>query len=162
MWLKVFSGLFLLINVCPDVIVRVSCEQHYIVTSRESACPGELKGEPCLTLQQYVLTPIYNNSTTELVLEPGKHELSMSNSQAYLAESYTDNFTVISNNAIVHISQYVSLQIRSVPMVHISGITFAGVGTIRINDAEVINIEECTFLGVVLSLDNNIQMLLPC
>ena len=151
-----FAGLFLLINICPDVIVHVRCEQHYIVTSRESTCPGELMGEPCLTLQQYVLTPVYDNGNTELVLESGKHELSkMSNSPAYLAESYTGNFTLISDNAMVRIGQYLSVHIRGVPMVHISSTTFAGFGTLSIYGAEVIHIEECTFLGIALSLNYN-------
>ena len=155
MWInKVFSSLLLLIIVSPNIFIHVRCEQYYIVTSRESACPSELKGEPCLTLQQYISTPIYDNISTVLVMESGKHELSVvSNGQAYLAESYTDNFTMVSDNAIVHIGQYMSVQIRSVPIVHIIGTTFTGYGTLHIYDAEVIAIEECTFLGIVLSLN---------
>ena len=50
------------------------CERFYIVASPGSPCPGELTGEPCITLQQYVSTPSHSANVT-LILQPGDHDL---------------------------------------------------------------------------------------
>ena len=149
---KVFPVLLLLLNICPKAFINVRCDQFYIVTSRQSACPSELRGEPCLTLQEYVSKPLYSyNNDTTLVLEPGKHELAISGN---LAKSYINNFTMTSDNVIIYIStSNLVVRIRNVHTVHISGIIFTGYGTIRIGNTEVINIEDCNFLGTVLRLD---------
>ena len=71
-------------------IHHVVCDTYYILTSPSSSCPGELPGEPCLTLQQFANSP-GSSSSVLLMMESGSHTL---NTAISLSNIY--NFTMAS------------------------------------------------------------------
>ena len=54
-----------------------TCETFHIIPSIDSPCPGNLTGEPCITLSQYTSGEYrkYTSNLSEIVLElqPGHH-----------------------------------------------------------------------------------------
>ena len=75
------------------------CIKFHIVTSLRNDCPGELAGEPCLTLQQYVSYPSPNSNIT-LEFEWGNHSLKSSfatSGRAYFGLIATTNATINCN-----------------------------------------------------------------
>ena len=97
-----------------------SCERFNIVPSPDSPCPGELTGEPCLTLQQYVANP--GLSSIPLELHPGNHSL-----DSQLRVSNINSFTMRANtSATVTCNQQLSqpFYFNRLQQIHVSGITF--------------------------------------
>ena len=94
-----------------------SCERFNIVPSLDSPCPGELTGEPCLTLEEYVANPSLRSDIT-LELQPGNHHL-----DSQLSVSNISNFTIKANtSATVSCSQ--GFYFNRLQQVHVSQITF--------------------------------------
>lgn len=75
-------------------------ETFYIATSSNTSCPEEYIGEPCLTLQQYILNPSSSSNVT-LILESGKHWLQAHTIQSSPYSTDVDYFTLEAENAKV-------------------------------------------------------------
>ena len=71
---------------------HVVCDRFYILTSSNNTqCPGQLTGEPCLTLQQFANSPD-SNLNVSLVMEAGIHTL---DSQHSLSLSNIHSFSMV-------------------------------------------------------------------
>ena len=114
----VFTVLLLLLN----VVEYSSCERFNIVPSSDSPCPGELTGEPCLTLQQYVTNPS-QSSNIIFELQPGNHRL---DSQLRLLN--VNSFLMRGNSSVtVTCSQlYQPFYFSGLQQINISDIMFVG------------------------------------
>ena len=134
------------------VFYRGICERFYIVTSLGSDCPGELTGEPCITLQQYVSTPSHSANVT-LILQPGDHDLNSD----FIAEN-ADYFLVNSSNAAVVCGTLKpKLQFTSIHNVHINGVSFLRCGDIVLNRLTVFSVVKSSFIGCGYGNMNSIQ-----
>ena len=65
---------FVAVYLLNNAVQYARCERFIIIPSPDSLCPGDLTGEPCFTLQQYIANPSSNSSVT-LELHPGNHRL---------------------------------------------------------------------------------------
>ena len=112
-------------------IAPVVCDQFTIVPSATSNCPGELTGEVCLTLQQYVSNPS-QSSEVILLFQPGLHRLAAD----FVASSSIGNFSMTSAGAIVSCDTHSrSLTWTQVENINITGVSFTGCGDILIEKA---------------------------
>ena len=103
--------------------------KFYIMLSLNSECPGELAGDPCLTLQQYASYQSHSSNTT-LEFESGHHILKSSlsfSSGNYVGLTARGNATVECSDQSV-----IQLTFSSVTQVGINGITFIHCGQIQI------------------------------
>ena len=104
--------------------------KFYIMLSLNSECPGELAGDPCLTLQQYASYQSHSSNTT-LEFESGNHILKSSFSFSggnYVGLTARGNATVECNGLST-----VRVRISSVTQVVIIyvGITFFTVDRLK-------------------------------
>ena len=128
------------------------CEKFYIITSPGSPCPGEIIGEACITLQQYVSTPSHSANVT-LILQPGHHDLNSD----LIAES-ADYFLVNSSNATVVCGTLKpKLQFTSINNVEIIGVTFSRCGDIVFNMLTAFNIVKSSFISCGYGKVNSVQ-----
>lgn len=119
---KIVSLLIPLLAVQSVVSVK-----FHIVTSPKSVCPGELAGEPCLTLQQYVSYPSRESNIT-LEFERGNHSLKSS-----FSISARDYFGLVATtNATINCDRLssTSISFSSITNVDIKGISFIQCGTV--------------------------------
>ena len=72
-------------------VTSVPCSEITILQSATSDCPGELTGELCLTLEQFVSNPFFSSQSSEIVLsmQSGRYDLSTD----FLISSSTLNFS---------------------------------------------------------------------
>ena len=106
------------------------CIKFHIMTSLRSDCPGELAGEPCLTLQQYVSYPSHNSNIT-LEFESGNHSLN----SMFTISSGTYFGLVATTNATINCDGLSSANIRisSITKVDIKGINFIRCRSVEFN-----------------------------
>ena len=104
-----------------------TCETFHIILSADNPCPGELTGEPCFTLSQY-LSGEYRQYTSDpqsgIVLEfqPGYHMVDRSlNIVTSQLISFTLNAVKNSTEIYCRNCQYL---INNVQNVYINGISF--------------------------------------
>ena len=122
------SKLVLLVFLLSVVQSAVSIK-FYIMLSLNSECPGELAGDPCLTLQQYASYQSHSSNTT-LEFESGNHILK--SSLSFSGGNYVG--LTAQGNAIVECSDQsiIQLTFSGVTQVDIKGITFFHCGQIQI------------------------------
>ena len=136
------NKLVLLVFLLSVVQSAVSIK-FYIMLSLNSECPGELAGDPCLTLQQYVSYQSHSSNTT-LEFESGHHILKSSLS------FYGGNYVglTVQGNATVDCSglSRVRVRISSVTQVDIIGITFFHCGQIQIQYSTNVSIVRSNFI----------------
>ena len=126
-------------------VTSVLCEEITILQSATSDCPGELTGEICLTLEQFVSNPTYSQSS-EIVLsmQSGRHDLSTD----LLISSSTRNFTMRSAGATIACdTPSRSLTWSSVEDIIITGISFNGCGTLLIDKSVRVNFTDVSILN---------------
>ena len=136
-------GVFLALFVA---VTSVLCEEITILQSATSDCPGELTGEICLTLEQFVSNPTYSQSS-EIVLsmQSGRHDLSTD----LLISSSTRNFTMRSAGATIACdTPSRSLTWSSVEDITITGISFNGCGALLIDKSVRVNFADVSILNV--------------
>ena len=141
--MKVYTGDVLLALFVA--VTSVLCEEITILQSATSDCPGELTGEICLTLEQFVSNPTYSQSS-EIVLsmQSGRHDLSTD----FLISSSTRNFTMRSAGATIACdTSSRSLTWTIVENIIITGISFDGCGTLLIDRSQDIIITGVSFNG---------------
>ena len=116
--------------------------KFYIMLSLNSECLGELAGDPCLTLQQYVSYQSHSSNTT-LEFESGHHILKSSLS------FYGGNYVGLTarGNATVECSDQsvIQLTFSSVTQVGIKGITFIHCGQIQIQYSTNVSVVRSNF-----------------
>ena len=103
---------------------------HIVVSLQNGHCPGELVGEPCLTLEQYVSYPSPSQYVT-LHFETGNHTLKSSfsiSSKFYFGLIASGNATIDCNGRST-----ASVRFSSVNQVDISGITFIRCGRVQLS-----------------------------
>ena len=128
-------------------VTSVLCEEITILQSATSDCPGELTGEICLTLEQFVSNPTYSQSS-EIILsmQSGRHDLSTD----FLISSSTRNFTMRSDGATIACDTTSrSLTWSSVEDIIITGISFNGCGTLLIDKSVRVNFTDVSILNSV-------------
>ena len=120
-------SLLVIVFLVSSAVQYCSCERFNIIPTADSPCPGELTGEPCLTLQQYVANPSLSSNIT-LELHSGKHRL-----DSQLSAANINSFTMRANATVpVNCSQHLQLsdyewfRFDRVQQLHVSGITFIG------------------------------------
>ena len=132
------------------------CENIYIVASSKSFCISEYRGEPCLTLQQFLASLEYytDNNNISLIMESGIHELprSRSSSSYYVTSINILSMISDSEDVTIQMSSVYYVSIRGVQNIHLRGITFKGSGALRFENAHEVLIEDCKFLGVAINL----------
>ena len=129
------------------LISCVSSETFYVVTSSKSYCPQEFRGEPCLTLKQYVSHPSQSSNVITLIMEPGIHLLQLQEVRFQLYRSYSHHFIMTAHSARIITTS--SITITYTRYVTISGITFIGSNTdITVSRAQEVVINDCTFQGI--------------
>ena len=124
-------------------VTSVLCEEITILQSATSDCHGELTGEICLTLEQFVSNPSYSQSS-EIVLsmQSGRHDMSTN----FLISSSTRNFTMRSAGATITCdTPSRSLTWSSVEDIIITGISFNKCGTLLIDRSQDIIITGVSF-----------------
>ena len=110
----------------------VLCDEFTILTSATSNCPGELTGELCLTLEEYVSSVPGQGSEIILSLQPGLHSLPAD----FLVSSSTQSFSMTSAGATIACDTRSRLLTwTSVESINITGISFKGCGIFRIDGA---------------------------
>ena len=137
--MKFSQGLIIVLHLFITVSI-VFGDRILIVPSTNSSCPGEITGEPCLTIQQYVsnLSPSRN---TTLELQPGIH-----NAGTQLSVSNIVSFTMHGNGEVTFNCRQQFI-FRHVDIIHLSGITFVNCGGHGAN-ADLVGsfiFENCTF-----------------
>ena len=122
-----------------NAVQHSSCERFNIVPSPDSPCAGELTGEPCLTLEEYVANLSLSSNTTfegnysqqssnvSLNFHPGTHhlhsQLVISNIYSFTVEANTtETVIVLCREARI----YDSFHLIQLHLVHISDIAFIG------------------------------------
>ena len=141
-----------LLSLFSIFISCVSSETYYIVTSSNSHCPQEFRGEPCLTLKQYASHPSQSSNVT-LIMESGSHLLQDPRFHlgSYAARSYSFIMTAQSAKIITTSS----ITITYTRYVTISGITFIGSNTdITVSGAQEVVINNCIFQGIRFHLSD--------
>ena len=145
----------------PMNIICVSSESFYIVTNHSSHCPSEISGEPCFTLNQYVVHPSRSLNVT-LTFESGNHFLTYKYG-SYKLYNYGSGygyrsgaFVMTAQSAkITYSVPQACLSVNSVHSVEISGITFTGSGAIiDVYSAQEVRVYDCYFHKVRLYLSN--------
>ena len=147
-------------------------ETFHIIPSASSPCPGELTGEPCFTLSQYVSGDLYRKYTSdpsEIILEfqPGHHRLRYDSRFSYTFDSQLVSFKMNSENSgstEIHCNSYRYsaeyyprlLEITNVHNVHISGIDFVHC-SLQVESMANFTLEESSFSQV--QLNYNIDVL---
>ena len=84
---------FVAVCLLNNAVQYARCERFIIIPSPDSLCPGDLTGEPCFTLQQYIANPSSNSSVT-LELHPGNHRL-----ESRLLVSNINSFIMVASAA---------------------------------------------------------------
>ena len=128
------------------VIHVIVCVKFHILLSPTSQCPGELIGEPCLTLEQYVSYPSSSQYVT-LQFEAGNHTLKSSfniSSRPYFGLIASGNATIDCNG-----QSTASVSFSSVNRVDIRGITFIRCGTVQLSSTTTGSIVRSSFLQTV-------------
>ena len=111
--------LFALFLFFSNGVKHASTERLNIVASPESACPGEFTGEPCLTLQQYVVNPSPSSDIT-LELQPGNHQL-----KVQLSAKNINSITIrAATKASVSCASDVRFYFEHLQLIYISDISF--------------------------------------
>lgn len=123
-------------------------EMFHIIPSSSSPCPGELTGEPCFTLPQYISGQHrqYSSDPSEIVLEfqPGHHTLRDRYRTLNFA-SQLFSFTMNSKNSTgIYCNDRSQYLITNVRNVRISGIDFVRCG-LRIESVTNFILEESSF-----------------
>ena len=145
----------------PMNMICVSSESFYIVTNHSSYCPSEISGEPCLTLNQYVVHGSRSLNVT-LTFESGNHFLTYKYG-SYKLYNYgsgygyrSSAFVMTAQSAkIIYSFPQARLSVNSVHSVEISGITFTGSGgIISVYRAQEVQVYDCHFQKVRLYLRN--------
>ena len=129
MWMHLKMSKILLLLILLLAVQSAECIKFHIVTSLRSDCPGELAGEPCLTLQQYVSYPSHNSNIT-LEFEWGNHSLKSlfaTSGGAYFGLMATTNATINCNGLS---STYI--RFSSTTNVYIKGISFIRCGSVEL------------------------------
>ena len=126
-------------------VTSVLCEEITILQSATSDCPGELTGEICLTLEQFVSNPTYSQSS-EIVLsmQSGRHDLSTD----FFISSNTQNFTMRSTGATIACdTSSRSMTWTTVENIVITGISFNGCGTLLIDKSVRVALTDVSVLN---------------
>ena len=117
--------------------------KFHIVTSLRSDCPGELAGEPCLTLQQYVSYPSRNSNVT-LEFERGNHSLKSSftiSGGTYFGLTAATNATI---NCDGLTSTY-SVRFSGTTNVDINGVSFIRCGRVEFRSVTNVTVTTSNF-----------------
>ena len=112
------------------VIHVIVCVKFHILLSPTSQCPGELVGESCLTLEQYVSYPSPSQYVT-LQFEAGNHTLKSSfriSSRSYFGLIASGNATIDCNGRST-----ATVSFSSVNRVDIRSMTFIRCGTVELS-----------------------------
>ena len=102
----------------------------HIIQSASSRCPGELTGEPCFTLFQYLRGDYrqYTSDPSEIILkfQPGRHTIHYSRStRSRTLASQLSSFIMNSENSTeIYCDEYTQYLITNIRRVHMSGINF--------------------------------------
>ena len=122
--------ILLFITSQPATYEASNSETFHIVLSTRSRCPGELTGEPCFTLSQYLHGEYrrYTSDPSEIVLEfqPGRHRANI-RSGGWTLASQLSSFIINSNSensTEIYCASDTQYQITNIQKVHISGIDF--------------------------------------
>lgn len=162
-WNSISSIIIIYVYTAPYVMA----DTYHIVTSPSSPCPGEFIGEPCLTLQQYAASPSQDSNVT-LIIESGTHRLQ------HLGELTTGSGVDYFTMTAVHVQKgaahivfyapspidyyYYNYNIRTayaLTFIHISfSCSTDSICALRFYDVQQLFIEDCTFQGVKLYLDD--------
>ena len=111
------------------LLQSAACIKFHILTSLNSDCPGELAGEPCLTLQQYVTYPSSDSNVT-LEFEGGNHSLK----SLFTISGGTYFGLVATTNATINcdgLSSTYSIRFSSTINADIKGISFIRCGRVE-------------------------------
>ncbi len=123
----------------------------HIILSRDSPCPGEFSGVPCLHLEQYAASPSTTGNIT-LLFEMGNHTLG----SAFTASLVT-KYSLIGDR--VHIectSSSAQINFRSLQEVNIQGINIWRChGAVKFNDIMRLNIRNSSFRHSYRNQDNS-------
>ena len=126
--------------------VTVSCDEINIIPTPDTPCPGASKGEPCITLQQYIANRTgFNSQNTTLNFYSGNHFL-----DSQLSISYINSFAMrATKTATIFCSQPYSgymFAFQGVHTVQIRGITFNGC-SVSLDDIENAAIVKSSFVN---------------
>ena len=126
--------------------VTVSCDEINIIPTPDTPCPGASKGEPCITLQQYIANRTdFNSQNTTLNFYSGNHFL-----DSQLSISYVNSFAMrATKTATIFCSQPYSgyrFAFQGVHTVQIRGITFNGC-SVSLDDIENAAIVKSSFVN---------------
>ena len=121
-----------------------ACIKFHIMTSLRSDCPGELAGDPCLTLQQYVSYPSHSSNIT-LEFEWGNHSLKSSfitSNRAYFGLVATTNATINCDglsSTYIRFSSTTNVDIKGISFIRCGSIDFRYVtnGTIAVSNFQM-------------------------
>ena len=149
------KDIFVFLRVIINILIIINAQLAagdviHIVTSTATSCPGEFKGEPCLTLQQYASNPSQSSNVT-LILESGTHRLLRYRSLG----TKLDRLMMISEGAQIILSNDLIFS-WSCLTVRLSGIAFTCITgeypIVIIRYTQELLIENCKFQGVRLDL----------
>ena len=119
---------------------------HIVLLAQNSQCPGELVGEPCLTLEQYVSYPSPSQYVT-LQFEAGNHTLKSTfsvSSRSYFGLIASGNATIDCNGRST-----ANVSFSSVNQVDIRGITFIRCGRVELSSTTTGSIVRSNFMQTV-------------
>ena len=123
--------------------VPVLCDRFIILSTATSNCPGELTGEVCVTLEQYVYNPSQSSEIT-LLLEPGLHSLPTN----FEVSSSTQTFSMTSAGAAIACdTRSLFLTFTSVENINITGISFKGCGGLLIEEAVTLHFTDVAIMN---------------
>ena len=104
-----------------------TCETFHIIPSADSPCPGNLTGEPCITLSQYIRGEYrqYTSNPTEINLEfqPGRHTPVYIYNILFASQLVSFRMKSV-NSTEIYCPANLLFRVNHVQNVHISGIHF--------------------------------------
>ena len=120
----------------------VSCEVHYIIPSQTDPCSVD----SCLTLSQFAdNSASHIDSNTTLFIIGGNHAL-----DRRISVSNVEEFSMLSandTNSIITCSELANFTFSDIGHIYISGLTFLGCGSNRVNSVDQLTIEHSMFMG---------------
>ena len=127
-WLLLFSSFL-----CQSS----NADTFHIVTSKDTPCPGEFSGVPCVSLQYYVSNPSISGNII-LLFQTGNHTMA-SVFSAFSASSYTLTGEDVNIECVSSAAQWNFLSIQQV---HMRGISFFRChGGMTFRDIEMLTME---------------------
>ena len=154
----------LILILLAATVSHVACQRFYIVTSPGQHCPGHSKGEPCITLQQYIsgdynisnlstpppTTPPLTQVTLELL--PGIHTIQSTQEYSWsvLSTSNISSFDMRGSYATILCIQQTYLyaqqyfRFMNISNISISGINLTNCGGAQFQSVNTLTIANCS------------------